>query len=76
METCASEEAEELGEAEAAEAPPCLSASVAPQDRCDPDSSVEELGPDIEYMESYGRVEQWRQRLARDTSHGDGGVAA
>ena len=76
METCASEEEEELGEAKAAEAPPGLSASVVPQDRCDPNSSEEELGLDIEYMKSYGRVEQRRQRLARYTSHGDGGASA
>jgi hypothetical protein len=75
-ETCASEEAEELGEAEDAEAPPGLTANAAPQDWCDPDSSEEELGPDMEYMESYGRVEQRRRRLARTTSHGDGGAAA
>ena len=76
LETCASEEAEELGEAEAAEAPPGLSASVAPQDWCDPDSSEEELGLDTEYMENYGRVEQRRQHLARDASHDDGRAAA
>ena len=76
LETCASEEVEELGEAEATEAPPGLSASVAPQDCRDPESSEEELGPDIECMESYGRVEQRRQRLARYTSHGDGGASA
>jgi len=76
LETCASEEAEELGEAEAAEAPPGLSASAAPQDWCDPDSSEEELGLDTEYMESYGRVEQRRQHLARDASHDDGRAAA
>ena len=75
-ETCASEEAEERGEAEDAEAPPGWTANVAPQDCCDPDSSEEELGPDMEYMESYGRVEQRRRRLARTTSHGDGGAAA
>ena len=51
-ETCASEEVEELGEAEDAEAPPGLTANVAPQDWCDPESSEEELGPDMEYMES------------------------
>jgi hypothetical protein len=55
---------------------PGLMANVAPQDWCEPDSSEEELGPDIEYMESYGRVEQRRRRLARATSHGDGGAAA
>jgi hypothetical protein len=76
METCASAEAEELGEAEAAEAPPRLSASAAPQDWCDPDSSEEELGPDTEHMDNYGRVEQRRQHLARDASHDDGGAAA
>ena len=76
LETCASEEAEELGEAEAAEAPPGLSASAAPQDWCDPDSSEEELGLDTEYMENYGRVEQRRQHLARDASHDDGRAAA
>jgi hypothetical protein len=77
QETCAcSEEAEELGEAEAAEAPPGLSASAAPQDWCDPDSGEEELGPDMEFMESYGRVEQRRQHLARDASHDDGRAAA
>ena len=59
-----------------AEAPPGLSASAAPQDWCDPDSSEEELGPDMEYMESYGRVEQRRQHLARDASHDDGRAAA
>jgi hypothetical protein len=42
-----------------------------------PDSSEEELGPDMEYiLESYGRVEQRRRRLARATSHGDGGASA
>ena len=75
-ETCASEEAEELGEAEDAEAPPGLTANVAPQDWCDPDSSEEELGPDMEFMESYGRVEQRRRQLARATSYGDRGAAA
>ena len=76
LETCASEEVEELGEAEVAEAPPGSMANATPQDWCDPDSSEEELGPDMEYMESYGRVEQRRRRLARTTSHGDGGAAA
>jgi hypothetical protein len=64
---------EELGEAEVAEAPPGLTASVAPQDWCDPDGSKEELGPGMEYLESYGCVEQRQRRLARATSHGDGG---
>jgi hypothetical protein len=76
LETCASTEVEELGEAEAAEAPPGLSASVAPQDWCDPDSGEEELGPDTEYMENYSCVEQRWQHLARDASHDDGGAAA
>jgi hypothetical protein len=67
---------EELGEAEVAEAPPGLMTDVAPRDWCDPDSSEEELGPDMEYMGSYGCVEQRRRRLARATSHGDGGAAA
>ena len=31
---------------------------------------------DTEYMESYGRVEQRRQHLARDASHDDGRAAA
>jgi hypothetical protein len=53
-----------------------LVANAAPQDWSDPDSSEEELGPDMEYMESYGRVEQRRRRSARTTSHGDGGAAA
>ena len=44
--------------------------------QCDPDSSEEELGPDMEFMESYGRVEQRRQHLARDASHDDGRAAA
>jgi hypothetical protein len=66
----------ELSEAEVAEAPPGLTANVAPQDWCDPDSSEEELGPDMEFMESYGRVEQRWRRLARVTSRGDGGAAA
>jgi hypothetical protein len=70
------EEVEELGETEVAEAPLGLTANVAPQDWCDPDSSEEELGPDMEYMESYGRVEQRWWRLARAISHGDGGAAA
>ena len=65
-----------LGEAEDAEAPPGLTANAAPQDWCDPDSSEEELGLDMEYMESYGRVEQRRQHLARDASHDDGRAAA
>jgi hypothetical protein len=69
-------EVEELGEAEVAESPPGLAANLAPQDWCGPDSSKEELGPDMEYMESYGRVEQRWWRLARATSHGDGGAAA
>ena len=59
-----------------AEAPPGLVANGAPEDWCDPDSSEEELGPDMEYMESYGRVEQRQRRLARATGHGDGGAAA
>ena len=75
-ETCASDEVEMLGEAEVAEAPHGLTANAAPQDRCDPDSSEEELGPDMEFTKSYGRVEQWRRRLARATSHGDGEAAA
>jgi hypothetical protein len=41
---------EELGEADVAEAPPGLIGNVAPQDWCDPDSSEEELGPDMEYV--------------------------
>jgi hypothetical protein len=53
-----------------------LSASAAPQDWCDPDRSEEELGPDMKFMESYGRVEQRRQHLARDASHDDGRAAA
>jgi hypothetical protein len=76
LETCASVEAERLGEAEAAEAPPGLSAIVAPQDWYDPDSNEEELGPDTEYMENYGRVEQRWQHLVRDASHDDRGAAA
>jgi hypothetical protein len=76
LETCASEEAEELGEAEAAEASPGLSASAAPQDWCDLDSIEEELGPDMEFMESYGRVEQRWQHLTRDAIHDDGRAAA
>jgi hypothetical protein len=44
--------------------------------QCDPDSSEEELGPDMEYMESYGRAKQRRRRLARATSHGDGRASA
>ena len=60
-----------LGDAEVAEAPPSLKANMAPQDWCDPNSSEEELGLDMEYMESHGSVEQ-RRRLARATSHGDG----
>ena len=72
LETCASEEVAELGEAEAAEAPPRL----RPQDWCDTDSSEEKLGLDMGYMESYGRVEQQRQHLARDAGHDDGGAAA
>jgi hypothetical protein len=51
-------------------------ANVAPEDWCDPDSDEEELGPDMEFMESYGRGEQRRRRLARATSHDDGGAAA
>ena len=76
METCASEEAEELGEAEVAEASPGLKANTAPQDWCDPDNGEEEPGPDMKFMESYGRVEQRRQHLARDASHDDGRAAA
>jgi hypothetical protein len=75
-ETCAFEEMEELGEAKVAEAPLGLMANAVPQDWCDPNSSEEELGPDMEYMESYGRVEQRWRRLARAASHGDGGAAA
>ena len=67
---------EELGEAEVAEAPPGLKASVAPQDWCGPESSEEELGPDMGFMESYGRTEQQRRQLARADSRGDGGAAA
>jgi hypothetical protein len=66
---------EELGEAEVAKAPPGLKANAAPQDWCGPDSSEEELGPDMEFMESYGRVEQRRRQLARATSYGDRGAA-
>ena len=55
---------------------PGLSASAAPQDWCDPNSSEDELVLDIEYMESYGRVEQRRQHLARDASHDDGRAVA
>ena len=49
-----------------------MKANAAPQD---PDNSDEELGLDMEYMESYGRVEQ-RQHLARDANHDDGRAAA
>jgi hypothetical protein len=66
---------EELGEADVAEAPLGLTANAAPQDWCGPDSSEEELGPNMEYMESYGRAEERRRRLARATSHGDEGAA-
>ena len=61
---------------QATRAPHGLTANAAPQDRCDPDSSEEELGLDTEYMEKYGRVEQRRQHLARDASHDDGRAAA
>jgi hypothetical protein len=54
-ETCASEEVEELGEAEVAEAPPSLTANVAPQDRCDLYSSEEELDPDMDFVDDYGQ---------------------
>jgi hypothetical protein len=47
-------------------APPGLTANAPPQDWCDLDNSEEELGPDMEYMESYGRVEQWWWRLAQE----------
>jgi hypothetical protein len=67
---------EELGKAKVAEAPPGLTANVAPRDWCDPDSNEEELGPDMEFMESYERAEQRRRRLARATSHDDDGGAA
>jgi hypothetical protein len=47
---------EELGEAEVIEAPPGLKANVVPQDWCDPDSSEEELAPDMGFVENCGSV--------------------
>jgi hypothetical protein len=47
---------------------------MAPQDWCDPNSSEEKLGPDMDFMESYGRAEQRLRQSARATSHGDGGA--
>ena len=46
----------QLGEAEVAGAPHRLNANAAPQDWCDPDSSEEELGPDMKFMDTYGQV--------------------
>ena len=43
----------ELSEAEVAKAPPGLNANTAPQDWCDPDSSEEELGADMDFMDTY-----------------------
>jgi hypothetical protein len=67
---------EKLGKAEVAEVSPGLKANVVPQDRCDPNNSEEELGPDMNFMESYGRAQQRLRQLARATSHGDGGAVA
>jgi hypothetical protein len=55
---------EELGEAEVAETPAGVKANAAPQDSCDPDSTEEELGPDMRFMENYSRGEQRWWRLA------------